>query len=57
LIVVSVLGALAAVLVGLVAWRLALRRDRDTRVALSGLWLGLGTLGSWLVVVSVALGK
>lgn len=57
LIIVSVLGAIAAVLLGLVAWRLATRGGRDTRVALSGLWLGAGTLGTWFVVVTVALGK
>jgi hypothetical protein len=57
LIIVSVLGAVAAVLLGLVAWRLATSGGRDARVALSGLWLGVGTLGAWFVVVTVALGK
>jgi hypothetical protein len=57
LIIVSVLGALAAVPIGVIAWRLARRGGRDTRIALSGLWLGVGTLGSWFVVVTVALGK
>lgn len=57
LIIVSVLGALAAVLIGPLAWRLATRGGRDATVALSGLWLGVGTLGTWLVVVTVALGR
>ena len=57
LIIVSVLAALGALLIGLVASRLARRRDQDDRIALSGVFVAVGTLGSWFVVVAVALGK
>jgi Zn-dependent membrane protease YugP len=57
LIVVSVLFALAALPVGYVAWRRAEKRGQENGYALAGIFVALGTLGSWFVVVAVALGK
>jgi hypothetical protein len=57
LIIMSVLSALAAVPIGLVAWRQAKKRGQESNIALSGLFVAVGTLGSWFVVVTVALGK
>lgn len=57
LIAVSVLFAVAAIPIGLVARSLASRRGREPTLALSGVFLGLGTLFTWFVVVTVALGR
>jgi hypothetical protein len=57
LIAVSVLCALAALPIGLVGRWWADRRAEEARPALGGVFVALGTLGTWLVVVIYALGR
>jgi hypothetical protein len=57
LILVSVLCALVTLPIGVVGWLWNRRRRQNPVLAQSGLFLGIGTLGAWLVVVAVALGK
>jgi hypothetical protein len=57
LILISLLCALIAAPVGFVGWRWAQKHRRDPVLAQAGMWLATGTLGAWLVVVAVALGK
>jgi Na+/melibiose symporter-like transporter len=57
LILVSVVCALVALLIGFAAWRLAERRAQESAFAQGGIMLAGGTLGAWFVVVVIALGK
>jgi hypothetical protein len=57
LIIISVVSALAAVPIGFLGYWSAERRAQQSGFALGGIFLAVGTLGSWLVVVTVALGR
>jgi hypothetical protein len=57
LILVSVLGSLIAVPIGFVGWRSAQKRHQQPVLAQAGMFLAIGTLGVWFIVVAVALGK
>lgn len=57
LILVSVLSSLIAAPIGFVGERLAKKRRERPALAQAGMFLALGTLGVWLLVVAVALGK
>jgi hypothetical protein len=57
LILISLLCSLAALPIGFVGRRWAERRRQQPILAQSGAILGLGTLGAWIVVLVVALGK
>jgi len=57
LILLSVLSSLTAAPVGFIGERLAKKHDDPPVVAQAGMILALGTLGAWLLVVAVALGK
>jgi hypothetical protein len=57
LILVSVLCSLIALPIGFAGWRWAERRDQGATVSQVAMALAGGTLGVWIVVVTVALGK
>ena len=57
LILASALCSLIALPIGFVGWRWAERRDREATLAQVAMALAAGTLGVWLVVLTVALGK
>ena len=57
LIAASVLLAALGAIGGLAAWLWARSARRREGVALGGTILGAATLGVWLVVVAIALGK
>ena len=57
LIAASVLCAALAAAGGLAAWLWSRSARRRESVALGGTMLGAATLGVWLVVVAIALGK
>ena len=57
LILASVLCSLIALPIGFVGWWWAERREREATLAQVAMALAAGTLGVWLVVLTVALGK
>lgn len=57
LILVSVLCSLIALPIGFVGWRWAERRGQEATLSQVAMALAAGTLGVWIVVVTVALGK
>ena len=57
LILVSLLCSLVALPIGFAGSRWTRKRDQDPDLAQAGMILAAGTLGVWLVVVAVALGK
>jgi hypothetical protein len=57
LILVSVLSSLIAAPIGFAGYRSAKQRHRQPVYAQAGMFLALGTLGVWFVVVADALGK
>ena len=54
---IGVLSSLAAIPIGLGARFFARRHRQETTLALSGVFVALGTLCAWFVVVTIALGK
>ena len=57
LILASVLCSLIAAPIGYAGSRSAQKRHQQPVLAQAGMFLALGTLGAWVVVVAVALGK
>jgi hypothetical protein len=57
LILLSVLSSLVAAPIGFVGDRLAKKRHERPVLAQAGMFLALGTLGAWFLVVAAALGK
>jgi hypothetical protein len=57
LILLSVLSSLVAAPIGFVGDRLAKKRRERPVLAQAGMILALSTLGVWILVVAVALGK
>jgi hypothetical protein len=57
LILVSVLCSLIALPIGFVGWQWAERRGQEATLSQVAMALAAGTLGVWIVVVTVALGK
>jgi hypothetical protein len=57
LILVSVRCSLIVLPIGFVGWRWAERRGQEATLSRVAMALAAGTLGVWIVVVTVALGK
>jgi hypothetical protein len=55
--VASILSSLIAVPIGFVGWRWAARRGQESGLGKTATLVGVGTFGSWFVLVVYALGR